>query len=230
MRNTILHTPTNNLKESIDFYTKLGFNYLPLNEKHYVFDGSITIEINADRYARAGVKIYRESWLKEIERLREFTPVAIIGDGFMLSDSTGVRIYLIEKESGIDFPDDEGVQSTLGNFAGLSLEGITVKQAYKVWKEIGFDITMGSEDESWMGSENKDGLSISFMKSNTCPHLFFNPSMTFFNGKNNLEVIAKIRNLEIPITEEITYFNKENIVDNIIIRDPGGFGFFLFSD
>jgi len=54
--------------------------------------------------------------------------------------------------------------------------------------------------------------------------------LTYFNGKQNLEVIEKIRNNAIPITEEITHFNKEGIVDNIIIRDPGGYGFFIFSD
>lgn len=46
----------------------------------------------------------------------------------------------------------------------------------------------------------------------------------------NLAVIKKIRELNIPIVEEISTFNKEGIVDNIIIRDPGGYGFFIFSD
>jgi len=73
-------------------------------------------------------------------------------------------------------------------------------------------------------------MAVSFMQPNSCPHLFFNPSMTYFNGKNNLPIIAKIREAGIPITEEITHFNQEGIVDNIIIRDPGGYGFFIFSD
>jgi hypothetical protein len=68
------------------------------------------------------------------------------------------------------------------------------------------------------------------MKPQTCPHLFFNPSLNFFNGEDNISIISKIRSLDIPITEEITHFNKENKVDNIIIRDPGGYGFFLFND
>jgi hypothetical protein len=68
------------------------------------------------------------------------------------------------------------------------------------------------------------------MKPLTCLHLFFNPSLTYFNGGNNLAVIENIRKLGIPITEEITHFNKDGIVDNIIIRDPGGFGFFVFND
>ena len=63
-----------------------------------------------------------------------------------------------------------------------------------------------------------------------CPHLFFNPSLTFFNGENNLKIIDQINNLNIAVTEEITVFNEDNIVDNIIIRDPGGLGYFLFSD
>jgi hypothetical protein len=69
------------------------------------------------------------------------------------------------------------------------------------------------------------------MKPNICPHLFFNPSMTYFNGKEgNPKVIAKVRELDIPIAEEITHFSKDGSVDNIIIRDPGGYGFFLFND
>ena len=68
------------------------------------------------------------------------------------------------------------------------------------------------------------------MKTGSCPHLFFNPSLTYFNGAKNLSIIQQIKTLQIPITEEITHFNKEGIVDNIIIRDPGGLGFFLFSD
>jgi hypothetical protein len=54
--------------------------------------------------------------------------------------------------------------------------------------------------------------------------------MTYFNGGNNMAVIGKIRSARIPIAEEITHFNKEGIVDNIIIRDPGGYGFFVFND
>ena len=44
------------------------------------------------------------------------------------------------------------------------------------------------------------------------------------------QLIQKIRDLKIPITEEITVFNDQGVVDNIIIRDPGGLGFFIFND
>jgi hypothetical protein len=68
------------------------------------------------------------------------------------------------------------------------------------------------------------------MAPNACPHLFFNPSLTYFNGKNNLQIIENIRKSGVDITEEITVFNKEGIVDNVILRDNGGLGFFIFSD
>ena len=43
-----------------------------------------------------------------------------------------------------------------------------------------------------------------------CPHLFFNPSLTYFNGKEgNPKVITAVRDAGIPITEEITHFNRE---------------------
>lgn len=43
-------------------------------------------------------------------------------------------------------------------------------------------------------------------------------------------MIEAVRKAGIPITEEITHFNSEGIVDNIIIRDPGGYGFYVFND
>ena len=58
----------------------------------------------------------------------------------------------------------------------------------------------------------------------------YNPSLTYFNGGKNLPVNAAIREAGIPITEEITHFNEDGIVDNVILRDPGGYGFYIFND
>ena len=100
----------------------------------------------------------------------------------------------------------------------------------KFWSIFGYEITTGKEEQGWIVMTKEGFLPISIMKPFACPHLFFNPSLTYFNGGNNLPVIKKIRNLGIPITEEITEFNKEGIVDNVIVRDPGGLGFFVFND
>ena len=45
-----------------------------------------------------------------------------------------------------------------------------------------------------------------------------------------MTIIEGVRTANIDITEEISHFNPDGIVDNIIIRDPGGLGFFIFSD
>ena len=72
---SIVQTPTNNLAESKSFYEKLNFEYHQINDRHYVVDGKLVIEINPDRFARAGVKIYKESWSAEVAALEVFTTV-----------------------------------------------------------------------------------------------------------------------------------------------------------
>jgi hypothetical protein len=36
--------------------------------------------------------------------------------------------------------------------------------------------------------------------------------------------------LDIKVEEEITAFNPDGIIDNVILRDEGGYGFFVFND
>lgn len=228
--NTFFQTPTNNLRLSLDFYKKLNFKILSTKNPTLVSDGNAIIEINPDRFARAGVKFYKNNWATTVEQLQKMTKVSPIENGYLLSDKSGVWIYLMESNSTVNFDLSEVKNSTLGNFAGLSLETTDIQQSIEIWKILGFVRTMGSIEQGWVAYENQDKMAVSFMQPNSCPHLFFNPSMTYFNGKNNLPIIAKIREAGIPITEEITHFNQEGIVDNIIIRDPGGYGFFIFSD
>ena len=73
-------------------------------------------------------------------------------------------------------------------------------------------------------------IGVSVMGVHSCPHLFFNPRLTYFNSGKTPMVIAKIRVAKIAITEEISVFNKEGSVDNVVLRDPGGTGFLVFND
>ncbi len=230
MPNTIIHTPANHLTESVSFYQKLEFEVLSASSPTLVSDGKVVIEINPDRYARAGVKMYAPSWEKMVPLLEEHTAVSKTDEGYLLSDLSGVWIYLVEGNNPHQSLLQEISTSVLGNCAGLSLETTDFVRSLAIWKILGFTKITGTIEQGWVSCQNDDEMTISIMKPNTCPHLFFNPSLTYFNGENNLSIIDKIRALNIPITEEITFFNKEGIVDNIIIRDPGGYGFFLFSD
>lgn len=224
----LIQTPTPYLDASIDFYSKLGFKHI--SENPIIFsDGKANIEINPNRYARAGLRFFKDSWSVEISKLKAIAEIHPTKDGHLLADPSGVWIYLVDGKPGFDLKEEELSFSTLGNYMGISLESTDAKKSFEIYQILGFQLAFGSIDSGFFAL-SANGFSISIMKPNSCPHLFFNPSLTYFNGKNNLEVIAKIRSLEIQITEEITYFNKESIVDNIIIRDPGGLGFFIFND
>ncbi|MES2765274.1 MAG: hypothetical protein V4642_05370 [Bacteroidota bacterium] len=224
--NAIIQTPTGNLAESRAFYETLGFKKLAEN---IYTDGKALVQINNARTARAGVKLFKSSWQEEIKLLKEITPVKEHKGEYLLSDGSGMYIYLVEGEPPVSFQKEENSFSTLGNFIGVSAETTDMLKSVKIVEILGFKKTMGAVEYGFIALSNDAGFGFSFMKP-PCPHMFFNPSLTYFNGEKNLDVIENIRALKIPITEEITEFNKEGIVDNIIIRDPGGYGFFIFSD
>lgn len=228
--NTILQSPTSQLADSLNFYSQLGFTALSIENPTLLSDGKAVVEINTDRFARSGVKLYRKDWTSTVEQLKQLTTVLETPEGYLLSDTSGTWVYLMTGELKLGVDVSQLSPSKLGSFAGISLETVGVEKSIELWECLGFSVTMGSLEQGWIALSNEDKFTVSLMKPNSCPHLFFNPSMTYFNGENNLQIIEDIRKLNIPITEEITHFNKEGKVDNIIIRDPGGFGFFLFSD
>ena len=228
--NSIIQSPTPNLKHSIDFYKKINFSVVSEANPTIVSDGKAVIEINPQRKARAGIKLFQKDWKTTVEALKKIVPVKSIKNGYVLNDPSGSHIYLMERDEDPTFDLSKIETSTIGNYAGVSLETSDIDKSIAIYKTLGFSKIMGDISQGWVVYQNVDELAVSFMLSGSCPHLFFNPSLTYFNGKNNLGIIENIRKAGVPITEEITGFNKEGIVDNIIIRDPGGYGFFIFSD
>lgn len=227
---SLIHTPTNDVEISLEFYQKLGFKVIADKTETFVTDGKVVIEINPDRVARAGVKLYKKSWTREITKLKKLTVVHKMDKGFLLADPSGVWIYLVSGELSIKHNPVKESFSVLGNYAGISLESGDIARSVMVWKALGFK-TSGSPEQGWVACKNEDELVVNIMNPMMCPHLFFNPSLTYFNGKeNNPKVIKRLRELKIALSEEITHFNDKGIADNVIIRDPGGYGFFIFND
>jgi hypothetical protein len=225
-----LQTPTNNkLEDSKDFYERLGFTRVSEADPLVYTDGKAYVEINPDRFARAGLRCYKDSWAEDLEWLKQVTTVTKLEKGWVLSDASNVWLYLVEGKPSYSIHSSEKSYSVLGNYVGLSLETADFSRSVAIYKALGFTQTSGGEEHAW-SSFAYEGFSVTLMGPMSCPHLFFNPSMTYFNGGNNLPVVEKIRELNIQITEEITLFNKDGLVDNVIIRDPGGFGFFVFND
>ena len=227
---TIIQTPTGKLDTSLKYFATLDFEILSLNDINYVTDGNVIIEVNPDRNARTGIKLIKSDWKAEVLELKEITTVLKTKEGYLTNDPSGAWIYLIESNAESIPALNENINSKLGDFAGISIESISFKTSKKIWEILGFKTTMGGEDQGWVSLKNSEDFTISIMTANSCPHLFFNPSLTYFNGEKNLAIIDWIRKSGVSIAEEITTFNEQGIADNIVLQDPGGLGFFLFSD
>ena len=226
---SFVHTPTPKLEESLQFYENLGFERVDHETLILLTDGGAYLELNPARQARAGIRLYRESWESTTAALNEVTKVTEKDGVHHLSDPNGVRVYLQEGEAP-SVPETRECFSKLGKYAGLSLETTDFERSVHFWSVLGFSHDCGGPEQGWATYTNEDKMTVSIMAAGACPHLAYNPSLTYFNGGKNLPVIAAIREAGIAITEEITHFNKEGIVDNVILRDPGGYGFYIFND
>lgn len=227
---TIVRTPANDLEASREFYRKLDFRVLSEDGSAWVTDGKVVVEIDPDPFARPGLVLHAGSWADEVRALGESTAITETDDGHLLSDPGGVWVYLVEGDPKVRFEAEHACFGRLGNFSGISLETTDPRRSVEFWRTLGFSKSMGSLDQGWVALEDEDGMTISLMAPLACPHLFFNPSLTYFNGGENPAVIRGIREAGIPITEEITCFSDDGSVDNVILRDPGGYGIFVFND
>ena len=226
----VIQTCTGNFSKSKTFYQKLAFESLSKDEPTLFTDGKFLLEINPENTARTGLKLYQTDWQTTVTALSKVTKVVPIEGGYLVSDPNGVKVYLMDGEMTNDYQIAGESKAIPGNFAGLSIEAVDVEKTVQFWEIIGYKKTMGSLEQGWIAFENGTSIGVSIMKPMVCPHLFFTPGLTFFNGGKNLPIIEKIKAANIPITEEITVFNKEGVVDNVIICDPGGLGFFIFND
>jgi predicted enzyme related to lactoylglutathione lyase len=224
---TIIQTPTPNYKESCDFYETIGFDLIKKDQITYVYSNGVTIELNEDRYSRAGLKYFGKNWEAFLLDTGLMLSSTRTPNGFLVVSPSGCCVYLEDERDNI--PTGKNIP-LIGTYGGFSLETNQIEESIKFWSLFGYKQTMGNLEHGWVALSNDYGFSISLMKYQCCPHLFFNPSLSYFNGTDNLSIIERVKAAKVSITEEITHFNPEGIVDNIIIRDPGGLGFFIFSD
>lgn len=224
---TSIQTPTPKLEQTFEYYKRLGFSHL---SEFIISDGKAIIEINPDRKARLGIKFYQASWKDLVEELMKSITVLKTDEGYMTADPSGTLVYLIETSESLPAIGEEFEPGILGNYMGISIESISMQACQDFYKHFDYLPAMGGADQGWLVLAHKNGTAISIMAPNSCPHLFFSPSLTYFNSGENLAVIEKIRANKVEIVEEISHFNSEGIVDNVIIRDPGGLGFFIFND
>ena len=224
-----MQIPTANLNQSIVFYKKLGFEIRTQGLKILAIDSQICNEINQERTARIYIQLHQNSRNNSLLQLKDRTPIIKIEEGYLITDPNGIWIKLIEKtlnEKAIR----SNSKSLLGNYGGVYIETLDVSKSYEFWSLLGFSSTSKDFSKGWIEIKSEAGDSISLLQAQQCPHLFFNPSLTYFNGFRNLEIIESIKKHNIGIREKVTEFNSKGEVDNIILRDSGGLGFFIFND
>lgn len=227
----IIQVPTPHLKTSQAFYEKLGFKQKDCPEGTLLTGGEqLQILINSERTSRVGLRFYNKDWKSLTARSNWSYPTSSTKEGYLVTSPGGCPVYLINDREPIGSDNTIPKRIALGNFNGLSIETNAIEESILFWNQFGFKQTAGNLEQGWVSLEDESGFAIGLMKYNCCPHLFLNPSLNFFNGKNNPEIIQNIRQLGISITEEITVFNENGEVDNIIVQDPGGLGFFIFND
>ena len=222
------NTPTPNMEQSKNYFSKLNFDLHQYGDTCYVYDQQLCISITEDRKQRSGLCFIKSSWTEELDKLRIFATVHSVGGAHYLAGPSGSWIQLKEGKE-IELPASQK-KSLLGNFAGLSLETMDMALSARIFACLGFEHSMGEIEKGWLSYSDQFENTVSLMSPFACPHLFSNPSLTFFNGAENPKIIQAVRDLAVPILEEVTAFNKEGVVDNIILREPGGYGFFVFND
>ena len=225
-----LTTPSPSLKSSKEFFEKAGFKLIENEDRIFYFDQSLIVEIDQSKLIRSGLKFYGDIDKDLLTKLKDYSHIFENESFHLIADPSGTWIYLMKEQyPTIDTSSQEN-RSILGNYAGVSIECLDMARAERFYNLLGFKVTMGSADSGWVSMANNANQTISIMGPMTCPHMFVSPSLTYFNSGKNLEYIREIKEKGISIWEEITAFNKEKIVDNVVLLEPGGFGLFVFND
>jgi len=224
---TIINTVAVNLDDSLKFYSALGFEHKLVDDGAYVFDRSVVIHLNSQSSQRLGLSLIQSDWSSELTALQEYSNPIDIGEHYLISDTSGIHIRLLQSHSELPH---SATNSILGNYSGISIEVIEFNRCKLIWEALGYQQSAGDASKGWIVLSKEDNLDVSLIKAGSCPHIFTNPGLNYFNGKSNLEVIENIRDSAVKIAEEISAFSKIGEVDNVVLQDPAGLTFFLFSD
>ena len=224
----LLNTCTTNKEASKKYFRDLNFQLIEEDSYTLAYDENLKIIAHYDHSARTGLTLIKECWSSELQALKSIVNIISKENAHYFASPSGTWFKLIEGEE-IPFPKTTS-KCLMGNYAGISLETLDIQKSLKILNALGFSKSGGGIEQGWISCTDVNQNTISLMAPFSCPHSFVNPSGTFFNSGQNPKIIANIRQKNIPIYEEITVFNKQGEVDNIILREPGGIGFFVFND
>lgn len=233
MNRIVVRTSGQNRPRLHTFYDKLGWQSLN-NDGSYRYDGQVIIELAGQNDARTSILMYSDDKDKIAKKLIDLGRNIIQTEAsFICVDPNGVRWEIGDSDA---FPDvhfnRDFERSLLGKYFGLGIESIEFEKSAKFYQALGYSIRSGEIEKKSYLTMSQDGCQdITIFYPGTCPHSFYNPSLTFFNGKEgNPKLISAMRTKDIVFTEEITVFSEDNSIDNVIVEDGGGLHFFVFND
>ena len=191
------------------------------------------IFLNFDPTSRLGFIVFVPDLGLVESRLSKSHPIMSIENGFRTVDPNGIPILLRSMDTLPEIDRSEVTEKNMcGNYFGIGIESMKFEETINFWNLFGYTSKNEYDGSAGYFIMNKiNGSDLTLFQPGTCPHAFYNPSLTYFNGKEgNPIVIANLRKAGVHIAEEITVFNSLGEVDNIIIRDPGGLHAFIFND
>ncbi len=222
-----LTTPAPDPEVSATSLSRLGFEPVAPGAS-LMTDGAAVIDMDTSPRARAGVRVWRGALAGEVEATLELHGAAAFEGGQLVTAPSGVPVWVMD---GVGPAHELGrLGSLLGTFAGISIETPNLSRSVAFWSGLlDAQVAAGGIDQGWL-TLRRDGMEdLSFMGPLACPHSFANPSLTYFNGDRNADVIRAVRAREIPVFEEVGG-TESTPAENIILREPGGLGFFVFND
>lgn len=230
-KKVIINSAAQNINRVSAFYDKIGFKNA-LNNQIYVTDNQSVIKLNSSNSTRVCIELYTDNSPK----IRELLMPSIFekDSSYVTSDPNGVLIdvFDIADYPNLTFPDNSDT-SLLGNYAGIGIETLKMKESVDFYVMLGYNSPGElNGSESYLTLQNDELPPLTLFKMGMCPHSFYNPSLTFFNGKEqNPILIKKMKELGITFTEEVTVFSKDSTqLENVIVEDGGGLHFFVFND
>ncbi|OHX64063.1 VOC family protein [Flammeovirga pacifica] len=226
MSHLFIQTITTEQLKSVDFYSSLNYEIVQNDHESWAVSSASQILIGNNKQDRLGLVLFDINATSQLQKANY--QVHSQEDSTVCIAPSGVKVF-IKNTPPPEFSSKNDLLP--GQCMGISIETPSMEASIQFWETLGFQISMGEASQGWVAMSHANGTMISLMKYGMCPHQFFNPSLTFFNGKEgNPKIIQAIKDKNIPIAEEITHFNENNEVDNIILKDPAGIGFFIFND